>query len=292
MGTLAVAAPILFHLIRRTTRERKAFSSVMFLLPSPPSLTHRNRLEHLLLLFLRCLALGLLALGFARPFWRKAAPGDAADAQTRRVVVLVDVSASMRRSGLWDQARAQVDSVLGTLGPGDEASVLLFSRRVTPLVSFEEWKACPPAERRPLASRRLAASAPGWADDRLGDALITAAETLAETDAQKKSPGPRQIYLVSDLISGSRLESLQAYDWPKNLELHLEPLRARNPTNAGVQLIAEAPDADRLATPSVRVRVSNAADSTREQFRVAWTKPRGGDLGPAVDIYVPPARAG
>ncbi len=37
LGALAVAAPILFHLIRRTTRERKAFSSVMFLLPSPPA---------------------------------------------------------------------------------------------------------------------------------------------------------------------------------------------------------------------------------------------------------------
>jgi hypothetical protein len=291
LGALAIGAPILFHLIRRTTRERKEFSSVMFLLPSPPSLTHRSRLEHLLLLFLRCLALGLLALGFARPFWRNAAPSDGADAQTRRVVVLVDVSASMRRTGLWDQARARVDAVLATLGPGDEASVLLFSRRVTPLVSFEEWKACPPAERRPLASRRLAASAPGWEDDRLGDALITAAETLAETDAQKKSPGPRQIYLVSDLKAGSRLDSLQAYDWPKNLELRLEPLRARNPTNAGLQLVAEAPDADRLATPSVRVRVSNAADSAREQFRVAWTQAQGGDLGPAVDVYVPPGQS-
>ena len=291
LGTLALAAPIVFHLIRRTTRERKVFSSVMFLLPSPPSLTQRSRLQHLLLLCLRCLALGLLALGFARPFWRSAAPSGGSDAQTRRVVVLVDVSASLRRTGLWDQAKARVDSVLGTLGPGDEASVLLCSRQVTPLLSFEEWKACPPAERLPLARGRLAATAPGWEDDRLGDALISAAETLAETDAQKKSPGPRQIYLVSDLKAGSRLDSLQAYDWPKNLELHLEPLRAQNPTNAGVQLVAESPDADRLATPSVRVRVSNAADSIREQFRVAWTRPQGGDLGPAVDVYVPPGQS-
>ncbi len=58
-----------------------------------------------------------------------------------------------------------------------------------------------------------------------------------------------------------------------------------------MQLVAEAPDADRLASPAVRVRVSNAADSAREQFRVAWTRPPGGDLGPAVDVYVPPGQS-
>ena len=162
----------------------------MFLLPTRPRLTHRNRLEDLLLLCLRCLALGLLALGFARPFFRSAEATGGSAAQTRRVVVLVDVSARLRRAGLWDQAKARVDSVLGTLGPGDEASVLLCSRQVTPLLSFEEWKACPPAERLPLARGRLAATAPGWEDDRLGDALISAAETLAETDAPEKVSRP------------------------------------------------------------------------------------------------------
>ena len=262
----------------------------MFLLPSPPSLTYRSRLEYLPLLALRCLALGLLAWDSPVPSGAAPRLSDGPDAQTRRVVVW-----STQRQHAPDRAlgpgQGAGDSVLGTLGPGDEASALLFSRQVTPLLSFEEWKACPPAERRPLARGRLAATGPGWEDDRLGEALISAAETLAETDAQKKSPGPRQIFLVSDLKAGSRLDSLQAYDWPKNLELHLEPLRALHPTNAGVQLVAESPDADRLAKPSVRVRVSNAADSTREQFRVAWTRPPGGDLGPAVDVYVPPGQS-
>ena len=38
-GALAVAAPILFHLIRRTSREKIPFSSLMFLQPTPPRLT-------------------------------------------------------------------------------------------------------------------------------------------------------------------------------------------------------------------------------------------------------------
>ena len=46
----AVAAPIVFHLIRRSPRGEVPFSSLMFLSPTPPRLTRRSRLDHLLLL--------------------------------------------------------------------------------------------------------------------------------------------------------------------------------------------------------------------------------------------------
>ena len=36
LGALAVAAPVLFHLIRRSPQGRMPFSSLMFLSPSPP----------------------------------------------------------------------------------------------------------------------------------------------------------------------------------------------------------------------------------------------------------------
>ncbi|MGD1029592.1 MAG: BatA domain-containing protein [Opitutaceae bacterium] len=291
-GALAVAGPVIFHLIRRTTRERTTFSSVMFLPPSAPRLTRRSRLEHILLLLLRCLAIGLLALGFSRPFFRSAAPDAGSPAQSRRIVVLVDVSASMRRSGLWDAARERAAGILRAVGPGDEASVYLFSRKAAPLVSFEQWKGAPPGERAPLAMARLAASGPGWEDDHLGDALVTAAEALADTATEKKAQGPRQIFLISDLKAGSKLDSLQSYDWPKNIELRVEALKARNPTNAGLQLVADSPDADRLATPSIRVRVSNSAESAREQFQVGWSRAADGAfIGAPIDVYVPPGQS-
>ena len=71
LGALAVALPIALHLARRTARRRTVFSSLLFLRPTPPRLTRRNRLEHRLLLLLRCLVIGLLAFGFARPFFRQ-----------------------------------------------------------------------------------------------------------------------------------------------------------------------------------------------------------------------------
>jgi hypothetical protein len=291
LGALALAAPVLFHLIRHTTRERTIFSSVMFLPASRPRLTRRSRLEHLLLLLLRCLALALLALGFARPFLRQATGAAGGGPGTRRLVVLVDASASMRRTGLWAEAQERAAAILRAAGPGDEAAIFLFSRQVTPLVSFEEWKATPAGARAALALGRLAAAAPGWEDDHLGDALIRAAEALAETDGEKQADGPRQIFLVSDLKAGSRLDSLQAYDWPKAIELKVEALQVLLPTNAGLQLVADAPDADRLAVPAVRVRVRNAGNSAREQFQLGWAGPGGEYLGSAVEVYVPPGQS-
>src|SRR5215813_5284169 len=97
LGAVAIALPVIFHLIRRTTKEKTVFSSLMFLAPSPPRLTRRSRLEHLLLLAVRCLVLCLLAMGFSRPFFKKPVSTTASPGTARRLVLLVDSSASMRR---------------------------------------------------------------------------------------------------------------------------------------------------------------------------------------------------
>ena len=89
-GLLAVSLPLLFHLIRRTPRGRMPFSSLMFLAPSPPRLTRKSRLDDLLLLLLRGLALAILALAFARPFLRSATNLDLDGTGGRRVAILVD----------------------------------------------------------------------------------------------------------------------------------------------------------------------------------------------------------
>jgi len=139
LGGLAIAGPILYHLVRRTTRENKKFSSLMFLLPSPPRLSKRHRLEHILLLILRCAALALLALGFARPFLRQTPIDDPTAAQPKRIVVLLDTSASMRRDGVWAAARTRVDEVLRRAGPSDQIAVFPFDKQAK-AHSSPSWK--------------------------------------------------------------------------------------------------------------------------------------------------------
>ncbi len=292
LGGLALAAPVIFHLIRRTTRERTTFSSLMFLRPSPPRLSRRSRLEHWLLLLLRCLALALLALGFARPFFKQSPVVDPTSVQPKRTVVLVDVSASMRRAGLWSAARERVNTAVRRAAPGDQVAVLTFDRRVTPLVSFEDWNRVPPADRAGLVAARIDSVSPGWSGTHLGSALITAAETLAEPDEKKATLGPREIVLVSDVQAGSRLDALQAYEWPKGVVLVVEPIKARSNANAGVQLIAESAEAVAGSSVAVRVRVTNASDSPREQFKVGWLRPENAEFaGPPIDLYVPPGQS-
>src|SRR6187397_723860 len=106
LGGAVIIGPIIFHLIRRTTREVTPFSSLMFLQPTPPRVTKRSRIENLWLLLLRCLALALLALAFARPFLpRPASSLPLAEGAGKRTVILLDTSASMRRENLWEDAR-------------------------------------------------------------------------------------------------------------------------------------------------------------------------------------------
>ena len=94
LGGLAIALPVVFHLVRRSSRERMTFSSLMFLKPTPPRMTRRNRLENVFLLLLRCLVICLLSFGFARPFFQKpmaATPVSGAGAQ---IVLLLDTKPS------------------------------------------------------------------------------------------------------------------------------------------------------------------------------------------------------
>src|SRR5271154_5597356 len=151
LGALAVAGPVLFHLIRRSARERVPFSSLLFLRPTPPRATRRRKLEHIVLLLLRCLGVLLLAAGFARPFFPKSnASPPPADAG-RQTIVLLDTSASMRREGLWPKALALAERHLKEAALADRVAVMTFDQQPRTLVSFTEWSSWPVDQRAALA---------------------------------------------------------------------------------------------------------------------------------------------
>lgn len=294
LGGLAVALPVVFHLIRRTTRERTRFSSLMFLQPTPPRLTRRSRIEDWLLLLLRCLVLALLAFGFARPFLKGPQAAEPVASAARPRVILLDTSASMQREGLWADAVKRVESLVGEAGPQDAVAVFTFDRQVTPLVTFEQWAGTPAGERASLVARRLGEVTPGWASTQLGVALTRASETLVEREADGVIERGR-IIVVSDLQEGSHLETLQAYEWPKGIEVVLSGVSARRAGNAGLQWVSDANGSvvsSGASEDAVRVRVSNAADSGQEQFKVGWASAEGGAVeGEAINVYVPPGQS-
>ncbi len=291
LGALAVAAPVVFHLIRRTTRDRTRFSSLLFLQPDPPRLTQRSRIENWLLLLLRAAALALLALAFARPFLRTETPLNSNPGKNRRLVILVDTSASMQRDGLFPAAREKAEELLRGAGPGDQAALWTFDATTRRLMDFTEWTALPAESRAATAAGRLAEVKPGWGNTQLAAALTTAAERLAEIPPGETSPGGGEIILISDFQEGSRVEGLQGWEWPREVFVTSIALTPKQTGNAGLQL---APDSSPLAAgeaPQARVRLWNAPDSTGEQFQIGWAATGGAFTGPAQDVVLPPGQS-
>ena len=121
--------------------------------------------------------------------------------------------------------------------------------------------------------------------------MISAAETLADT-AKTQATGPGHIILISDLQEGSRLEPLQGFEWPRGLNLSIEVVKARKTSNAGLQLLTDSNELAPKGSADVRVRVTNAADSKCEQFKIGWAVPDGWNfLSTPTDVYVPPGQS-
>ncbi|MBN1363093.1 MAG: BatA domain-containing protein [Sedimentisphaerales bacterium] len=294
-GIAAIGLPILLHMIRQHTRHRVTFSSLMFLRATMPRFRNRSRIENLPLLILRCLILCLLALAFSRPFFAK--PIEESEGSLgKRIVLLVDTSASMRRPGMWTQAINQASSALRDIRPSDRVCVMTFDRDVQTLLGFEQWEALDPAQRATAAIESLSDLSPGWNATNLGAALITAAEAIEddEVNVQQQPVGSRQIVLVSDLQQGSDIDALRTYEWPQGLALTLKAVASPGATNAALQIVANR---DPLAAPSederTSIRVTNSAEATFEQFQLHWASDAAtSEPERSVDVYVPPGNSG
>ena len=281
LGGLAIAGPILFHLIRRNTRERFTFSSLMFLRPEPPRLTRKSRLDDILLLLARCALLALLAFSFARPFFKELVSPDQNPNASRRTVLLVDVSASMQRAGLWDKAMAKAETVIEKTKSDGSLAILAFGDETKALLRFDQWNDLPEEKRLAVARETLGELQPGWGGTHLGNAILTAAELLDETDSSAR----KRIVVLSDRQGGSRLDGLQGHEWPEGMELTMERLSPDVVGNAGLHL-APARESDDGDTP-LHVRVVNSEDATQEKFRLAWVKPDDSNVTGVTHLYLP-----
>jgi hypothetical protein len=285
LGFLAVAAPILFHLIRRRPKGEVPFSSVMFLTPSPPPPSSRRRLDQLLLLLLRAGALVLLGLAFMRPFFRLDASADSGG-PSRRVVVLIDTSASMKRGDLWKQAVAKADTALAECRPADHVAVYAFDRTVRPVIGFAESDQLEPRQRIAVARDRVKQLTPTWGATALDRALIEGAGAILESGVGGGNTKGK-VVLVSDLQQGASLTELTGFEWPAEVDLELQTV-ADDRGNAGLTLLTDRADAEKGSGPAqLRVRVTNDVGAGQEQFKLAWT----GTTGAAVEAYVPPGES-
>jgi hypothetical protein len=284
LGALAAVGPILFHMWRRMPRGERQFSTLMFLTPSPPRITSRSRVEHWLLLLLRAGALALLAFAFTRPLWRTPIKEPDETGNESLVAILVDTSASMRRTGIWDNLLPQLDERLAKLPPQTQVALYRFDRAFVPVADFPELKSLEPTSRRQLVRARLKELKPTWESTRLGEALVATAARLQEAQTERAKPALQRVWLVSDLQSGSEVVALQGYEWPDDIPVELILAQPTSVSNAGLQVVERNPEA---ADDQLRVRITNSADSRKEQFVLKWDSPASAETG----VYVPPGQS-
>jgi hypothetical protein len=289
-GLAAIGLPILFHMIRRTPKGKVPFSTLMFLEASPPRVTSRSKIEHWLLLLLRAAALILLALAFSRPFMRQS-EDQTVDAEAKRRAILIDVSASMRRDGLWEQATKKVDTLLKDVKPDDSIGLFVFDQELLPLLSFEEWSGLQAGHQAAVAQERLKEVTPGWMGTNLGAVLPEAVAVALDEAGEKVATRATEVVVITDLQRGSRIEGLQTFDWPESLTVDIQRVEAKTSGNASVQVVGSFDQKSGL-----RVRVDNVADSPHERFKVEAASDATADAesdpalmaGGVQDVHVPP----
>ncbi|MDA0836144.1 MAG: BatA domain-containing protein [Planctomycetota bacterium] len=135
-GTLGVSVPIIVHLLNRYHFTEYDWAAMDLLRKAMHIRARQIRLEDLILLLLRCLAVILVTLAIARPTIKtgNVFPGTA----SRGVIIAIDGSFSMaHRQGIKDRfamAMQGVHEILDTMEKGDSISIILMGSRARVLL--------------------------------------------------------------------------------------------------------------------------------------------------------------
>lgn len=220
LGAAAVAIPVFVHLIQRERKRVVEFPSLMFVRRIPYQSVRRRRIRHWALLLLRCAAILMIVAAFARPFLRQSAIAAAASGGSRDVVILLDHSASMGYGDHWQRARQAARNVAGSLGAGDRATLVLFSRNAE-----ESMRATPDRAR---LSAAIDAARVDADSTRYGPALKLAESILGRSTARR-----REVVLISDFQRAGWSGSEDVH-YPEGLTITTVPVGDAGAANIAV----------------------------------------------------------
>jgi hypothetical protein len=220
-GLVAVAVPIIIHLLNRRKFRKVVWAAMRFLQNAVEQNQRRLRIEDMILLALRCLLLALLALALARPAILSNASDMFGQSKVTGAIIL-DNSQSMGMSDgtatRLEKARRAAESVLDSMPVGSATAVLFASDIVQgaiPEPTFDLNLARKAIREAPLTDR---------ATD-VFPALQKAIATLNERLAIR-----REIYLITDG---------EAAGWPQLTEIQRALERAKSEIKTHVILVNE-----------------------------------------------------
>lgn len=290
LAALAVIGPIIFHLIKRQPTGQQRFSSLMFLTPSPPRLTRRSRLDNILLLLLRALAILLIAAAFARPFFRQESLLDRA-LDGRNIAVLIDTSASMQRTDVWASAQEQAIKLMDSLSPADRVCLYTVDDDLHSVVAFDTERKTDAASQQQAVRAAVASLKPTWRGSKVADGLraltdqFQAASIAGKIDAASQN----ELVFITDLHLNCGVESLQGYPWPQAVRLDVRQVRPKMLGNARASLAAKDEDS-KEDEERLKVRVENNSDSAEQSFELKWMAGTTPIAGAQTMLQVPPGQ--
>jgi hypothetical protein len=215
-GALAIAIPVVLHLLRRDVAPEVPFSAVRLLRRTPIEQTRRRRLKDLLLLAARVAALLLLATAFARPYLMSAEGG------LPLQIVAVDRSFSMGAPGVFDRALLQARETIDRLARGARVAVIAFDDRA-------DLVALPASASEARAA--LTGLRPGYGGTRFAPLLARASE-LAGSE-------PARLVLVSDRQRAG-WEDEEPASVPAGMQIEVRDVAAATANTAVVAVRREA----------------------------------------------------
>jgi len=146
LAAVGVAVPIIIHLLHQRHRRRTDWAAMELLRRALVIRSGQIRLEDLLLLFLRCLVLALVAFALVRPTVEEKTANFLAGEQSVGMVIAIDASYSMaygKHEKRMDAAMSRVNDILSTARPSDSVTIVLLGDQPRTLLrgaNYEEQR--------------------------------------------------------------------------------------------------------------------------------------------------------
>ena len=260
LGLLAVAIPLVLHLLARSRAQEMLFPTLRFLRISMERTARRRRIQQVLLMFLRMALLALFVLAVAEPISQ--ALGGWMSGKSFACVLVVDNSMSMSAASgaggrtRLDAARAEAKGLL-SLGREDRPAVAALWTTNGPPLDGEL------TDGLDKLRDRVDRIAPSFGRAPLAQRVAAAVAALA-----KQSTPQKAVVVFSDLQKITFDELAAADDLAKAADVHLLVINAaeRPAVNVGVTdvKVEGRPIADQLQTVTATVENASPTQMVRD----------------------------
>ncbi len=251
VGLLAVSLPVIIHFLTRPKPKTIPFPTYRFLVEAASGKQALYRLRTRIILILRSLAVMMLVLLFARPFFGRHIEAGNSEI-SNRVAIIIDATPSMKavKGGvtLFDKARAEAADFMRGLEK-DTKAVLFFIKEK-------------PHALLPAMSANISALHQGIQDVEAG--FATSDPGLAIDSCRQLLAGSGSIVIFSDFQSTNWSES--SFEKSENLPIILRPVIQTGVDNIAITRVEVLPANPVAGTPAeIAVTIFNCTERHRRE---------------------------